>query len=833
MDEGGPRPTHRALPGGIALATLAALAWIAGCGLQLRQPALWAATAYAGLGMAALVAGAAAWRARRSTGRRLARAVVVLSLLAAIAAVAFAATGGRALLRQAEALPPALEDADLVLVGRIASLPRIGLVGARFELEVESATRAGAPVRVPPRVWLGWWRGVDDDALLAGPAAELRAGQRWRLPVRLRQPHGALNPHGFDLELWLWEQGLRASGSVRSRPGAWAERLDDGAGHHLVERLRQDLRDAVFLRIADPAAAGVLAALAVGDQAAIERGDWDVFRATGVAHLMSISGLHVTMFAWLAAAVIGRLWRLSPRLLLWRPAPLAARWGGLALAAAYALLAGWGVPAQRTVAMIAVVVLLRSLGWRWPSGPVLLAAALAVVLLDPWALLQPGFWLSFVAVALLFGSEPAASGFERPSGWRARALAALRGGLRTQAVATVGLAPLTLLFFQQVSLVGFVANLVAIPLVTLLVTPLALAGMLLPPLWQPAAWLVQGLGSFLHALAGWPGAVWFAAAAPAWAVAAGLLGGVLAVLPLPWRLRALALPLLLPLLAPPVAQPPPGQFELIAADIGQGTAVLVRTQRHLLVYDAGPRYSPEADAGGRVLLPLLRALGERRIDHLVLSHRDSDHVGGAATLLRGLPVAQLSSSLEPGHPLREAAPHRTCAAGQSWTWDGVHFRVLHPEPGAIDTAAKPNALSCVLHVQGRTGSALLTGDLEAAQELRLVQRLTQEDPAALRSTLLLVPHHGSRTSSTGALLDAVQPRLAVVQAAYRSRFGHPAPEVLARYERRGIALARSDRCGALRWRSDGTAVCERFAARRYWHHPGEVRGGDRPHEPSR
>ncbi|MBX3635726.1 MAG: DNA internalization-related competence protein ComEC/Rec2 [Rubrivivax sp.] len=826
MGARGPRPHRPAAQDGIALAALLAPAWIAGSALQLQQPALWQSGAYGALAAAALVAAGLALYGLRGASATPARATVTVLLAAAIAALAFAATGSRALLRQADALPPALEDADLVLVGRVASLPRIGLVGARFEFAVESATLAGEAVTVPPRVWLGWWRGVDDDALLGGPAADLRAGQRWRLPVRLRQPHGALNPHGFDLELWLWEQGLRASGSVRSRPGAWAERLDEGAGHHVVERLRQDLRDAVFLRVADPAAAGVLAALAVGDQAAIERGDWDVFRATGVAHLMSISGLHVTMFAWLAAAVIGRLWRLSPRALLWRPAPLAARWGGLVLAAAYALLAGWGVPAQRTVAMIAVVVLLRSLGWRWPSALVLLAAALAVTLLDPWALLQPGFWLSFVAVALLFGSEPVASGFVRAEGWRARAIAALRGGLRTQAIATVGLAPLTLLFFQQVSLVGFVANLVAIPLVTLLVTPLALAGMLLPALWLPAAWLVQGLGTFLQTLAGWPGAVWFAAAAPAWAVASGLLGGVLAVLPLPWRLRALALPLLLPLLAPPVERPAPGQFELLAADVGQGTAVLVRTQRHLLLYDAGPRYSPEADAGGRVLLPLLRALGERHIDHLVLSHRDSDHVGGAATLLQGMRVREISSSLEPGHPLRDAAPHRACAAGQSWTWDGVHFRVLHPDGGETDPRARPNTLSCVLHIQGSQGSALLTGDLEAAQELRLVQR----DPDALRSTLLLVPHHGSRTSSTGALLDAVQPRWAVVQAAHRSRFGHPAPEVLARYAARGITVHRSDRCGALRWRSDGPVVCERIAARRYWHHPGEVRGGDRPRD---
>jgi competence protein ComEC len=456
---------------------------------------------------------------------------------------------------------------------------------------------------------------------------------------------------------------------------------------------------------------------------------------------------------------------------------------------------------------------------------VLLAAGVAVALLDPWALLQPGFWLSFVAVALLFGSEPAAGAVTQPVGWRQRGLAAMRSALRTQAIATVGLAPLTLLFFQQVSLVGFVANLMAIPLVTLLITPLALAGMLLPPLWQPAAWAVQGLGTFLHALAGRPGAVWFAAAAPAWAVAAGLLGGVLAVLPLPWRLRVLALPLLLPLLAPPVQRPPPGQFELIAAVIGQGTAVLVRTQRQLLLYDTGPRYSPEADAGGRVLLPLLRALGETRVDHLVLSHRDADHVGGAATLLQGLPVTRISSSLEDGHPLRAAAPHQPCVAGQDWTIDGVRFHFLHPLAGAAQTRIKPNALSCVLQVQAAQGGriALLAGDIEAAQERQLVQRAG----AALKSDLLLVPHHGSRSSSTDTLLDTVQPRLAVVQAAWRSRFGHPAPEVLARYDMRGIEVFRSDHCGALRWRSDGGPPrCERVAARRYWRHPGATAPGE-------
>jgi competence protein ComEC len=551
-----------------------------------------------------------------------------------------------------------------------------------------------------------------------------------------------------------------------------------------------------------------------------DRDDWDLFRVTGVAHLMSISGLHVTMFAWLFGGIAARLWRLWPRGMLAVPAPMAARWAGLAGAAGYALLAGWGVPAQRTLGMIAVVVLLRSLGLRWPLPLVLLAAALAVVLADPWALLQPGFWLSFVAVGLLVGSEPAqAAGPAAPSvaGRLGRVGQAVRGGLRAQVVATVGLAPLTMLFFQQVSVVGFVANLVAIPLVTLLITPLALLGLLAPPLWGLAGALVQGLTTLLQWLASWPLAVWTAAAAPPWAVAAGLLAGALAVLPLPWRLRAVALPLMLPLLWPAVARPGEGQFELVAADIGQGTAVLVRTSSHLLLYDAGPRYSPEADAAGRVLLPLLRARGEHRVDLLMLSHRDADHVGGAAALLTALPVAALSTSLAADHPLlARGLPHRRCADGQSWDWDGVRFELLHPPAGEHDGGTKPNAVSCVLRVQGRDRSALLTGDIEAAQEAALLQR----HGPRLRADMLLVPHHGSRTSSTPPFVDAVQPSVAVVQAAYRSRFGHPAPAVQARFDERGIAFVRSDACGAWTLPAAGPPRCERESARRYWHHPG-------------
>jgi competence protein ComEC len=786
---------------------VAGLAWIAGCVLQLQMAALWPDAAAWGLAGAALLL----------LGWRQPAAIVVAVLL-----LGFATTHQRAAWRLADALDAGLEGQDLLLTGSVASLPRETPDGVRFTFEVETATRQGKPVRVPQQLSLGWYRGIDEDTLLGGPAEAVMAGQRWQLPARLARPHGFRNPHGFDFELWLFEQGVRASGTVRSRPGAVAAKLEEQAGH-TVQRWRQAWRDAIRARLGDSTAAGVLAALAIGDQAAIERADWELFRATGIAHLMSISGLHVTMFAWLAGGLVAWLWRRHPRAPLVMPAVLAGRWGGLVAAGFYTLLAGAGVPALRTVCMLAVVVMLRQLGLAWPATAVLLAAGVVVSAYDPWALLQPGFWLSFVAVGLLIVSDASRAEVAPAASRRSRAWAAVKLALRTQAVAAVGLAPLSMLFFQQISLVGFFSNLVAVPLVTLLITPLALLGLVLPPLWSVAAVLVQGLSTLLQPLAALPLAQWTAAAAPPWAVACGLLGALLAVLPLPWRLRLCAAPLLLPLLAPPGVRPAEGTFELLAADVGQGSAVLIRTRDHLLLYDTGPTYSRESDAGVRVLLPLLRARGERAIDRLVLSHRDTDHVGGAAALQRALPVRAITSSLDAQHPLLQAGvPHEPCHAGQRWAWDGVAFEVLHPPAADLGRPTlKPNAVSCVVRVAGRNGSALLAGDIEALQETTLVR----EQAAALQSDVLLVPHHGSKTSSTPAFVQAVAPRIAVVQAAHRSRFGHPAPVVVARYEAAGVALVQSSTCGAFAWA--GAAVpqpgdCTRSAQRRYWHHPGAV-----------
>lgn len=765
---------------------------------------MWPAAHYAALVAAALVPGAlgVAFTAPRARPWRW----LLLALAAGL--LGFGSTGWRAEGRWADRLQPALEGRDIVLIGVVGSMPQVGATGTRFRLEVESAVADGRRVQVPARVALGWYHGESDDA--ATTADALQAGQRWRLPARLKQPHGQLNPHGFDTELWLWEQGVRATGYVRAGArGEAPQRLADAVAHPVV-RLRQRLRDALLRQVDDPRAAGVLAALVVGDQAAIEREDWDLYRATGIAHLMSISGLHVTMFAWLAGGALAWAWRRSPGWSVVVPALTAGACGGLLAAAAYALLAGWGVPAQRTVLMLAIGVLWRLAGWQWPWLLVLLLAAVGVTALDPWSLLQPGFWLSFAAVGLLLASEAARAERTARGGWQAPLVALLR----SQAVATLGLAPLSLVFFQQVSVVGFIANLVAIPLVTLLITPLALLGTVVPLLWPLAAALVQVLGTGLAWLAAWPFAVWSVAAGPGWAMASGLAAALLLLLPLPWRVRWLALPMLLPLLLPPVQRPATGRFEVLAADVGQGTAVLVRTRHHLLLYDTGPQYSRDNDAGQRVLLPLLRTRGEHVLHALVLSHRDIDHVGGAGSVMAALPPLQLLSSLEDGHPLRGlGGTQRRCDAGQTWQWDGVQFEVLHPVAGDEARARKPNALSCVLRVADGLGrSVLLAGDIEAEQEAALVQRAGDR----LRSDILLVPHHGSRTSSTPAFLAAVQPAVAVVQAGYRSRYGHPAPDVMARYAAHGIPVVRTDRCGAWMWH-DGASACTRAVRRRYWH----------------
>ncbi|MES2509408.1 MAG: DNA internalization-related competence protein ComEC/Rec2 [Pseudomonadota bacterium] len=816
--------------------------------LQLQQAALWDGWVY-GAVPAAFAGAAALWfflpPGRTAAPGRVWAFLVIFTCIA----TGFGLTGLRALAFQKTALNPALEGRDIAVTGQVLAMPQTGEDGIRFRFAVDSARLDGQNAVLPPQIYLGWYTGfgprpvraatprpVDNDSAEPPEFApdqrlpqNLRAGERWQMTVRLKAPHGNSNPHGFDYELWLWEQGVQATGYVRTGVRDAPPKKTGDSWAHPVERARQTVREAIFARVDNRQLAGVIAALVVGDQAAIERADWDVFRATGVAHLMSISGLHITMFAWVASLVLAWLWRrsvrLTPRLCLWVPAATAGALGGLMLAALYALFSGWGVPAQRTIWMLAAVVLLRQSGRQWPWPMVWLLAMVVVVALDPWALMQAGFWLSFVAVGVLFATGSGdvannAADLEPEKGgraWLTKPAAGLLRAAREQWVVTLALTPLSLLLFNQVSLVGLLANAVAIPWVTLVVTPLAMLGALWAPVWDAAALSVSVLTVFLQWLSGWSWASISVAAAPLWFAIAGVLGGGLLAMRLPWHWRVLGVPLLLPVLLWQPLRPSTGEFDILGADIGQGNAVLVRTASHALVYDTGPKFSRESDAGHRVLVPLLRALGER-LDILMLSHRDIDHIGGAQAVLAMQPQAQLISSIEDGHELQAVRKSTRCVAGQRWAWDGVDFEVLQPAASDYDGANKSNAMSCVLRISNGRKTALLVGDIEAPQELKLVN--DEAAKARLKADFLLIPHHGSKTSSSAAFLDAVQPKFALAQAGYRNRFGHPVASVMQRYEERGVTVVKSPACGAATWRSDQpeTVLCQRNEGLRYWHH---------------
>ena len=841
--------------------TLILLAFVGGVALQLQQARLADWGWYIGVFTVFLVNVSVIWSyiaIKKEVWWFARRCVPALAIFAALA-LGFASTGMRALHFATSSLDAKLEGRDIVATGVVVAMPHKNESGTRFRLKVEAAALDGQPVVLPTLMDLSWYGGVfktedkADNAMaeLIRQDAPLRAGERWQITVRLKAPHGTRNPHGFDFELWSWEQGVQATGYVRATARDIPPHLLGQTWNAPVEQLRQTVRDAIYARLANPRWAGVVAALVVGDQKAIERADWDIYRATGVAHLMSISGLHITMFAWGAALLVGWLWRRSYRLCSAVSAPSAALVCGVVLAGLYALFSGWGLPAQRTVLMLCTVALLRLAGARWPWPLVWILAMAVVCVGDPWALLSAGFWLSFVAVGVLFASgtgsflsENATKNIannDHMTMTSGKFFLKMRFLIHSQAVAlfkeqwviTLALAPLSVLLFGQLSVVGLLANALAIPWVTLVVTPLGMAGVFFAPLWDAAAWSLQALDWLLRVLAAPSWAQLSFAAPPLWLAVLASAGGLLIAIPLPWFVRWLGVPLLLPMFLIAPQRPAMGEFELLAADIGQGNAVLVRTATKSLLYDAGPRFSRESDAGQRTLVPLLRAFDEK-LDTLLISHRDSDHIGGAAAVLQMQPLAKLLSSIENEHELQAIRPAQRCIAGQKWTWDGVDFEILHPQAVDYEVDNKSNAMSCVLRIssQGGKQTALLTGDIEAAQEAGLVERLAltpartepaevpNPRPSKLKADILLVPHHGSKTSSTDAFLDAVQPKLALVQAGYRNRFQHPVPQVLARYSARNIRVIDSPRCGAATWRSSAPAAvaCEREVNRRYWQH---------------
>ncbi len=858
------RPTEahvRQAPSGLGLWlwVLACLGWLLGVAWQWQSvtlaPKAWLLGSMV-LGAAAL--SLALWLEWRHSCRPWRWGLLPLFALAA-ALLAWGSTGWRASEVLAQRWPEGLQGTDVWAVLKLEGLPQplapVSSPGAPPRWRLDATVLRWESVQPEPG-----WRLPEHVTLYADwPAPQSpRAGQRWRMRLRLHAPDGLSNPGVNSGTRASFGRGVRAVGQLR--PGA--DSLQPAGGgdapswQDRIDRWRQGVREAVLQRVPSAREAGVLTGLAVGDQAAIATGDWEVLRRTGVAHAVSISGTHVAMLGSLCAALTRRLWSRSSRLCHWLPAPTAALWVAVLGAAAYALASGGGVPAQRTVWTMALMSALRLLGSAWPWPLVWLSCATLVTAWDPFALMQAGFWLSFVAVAVLMSAgapqlegnllaEPVPSA-DAPSARAKSAASAVQDAWRwlreeamalwrTQRLVSLALMPLSLVCFQQVSLVGVVANLLAVPIFGALITPLALAGTVFPQAWDVAAAATVLAFQGLQWLSDLPMAVWATPSPPLWVAVAAVAASFALALPGPRRWRSLALPFLLPLLFLPepwrvLPRPAPGQFAAIAMDVGQGTSVLVRTAQHSLLFDTGASLPAGGDMGARVVLPVLQALGVRRLDTLLISHQDNDHVGGAQSVVRGVPVDLLRSSLPDDHPLLHrppgnasdgapALPHQPCLAGQAWTWDGVRFEVLHPTQADLlgRQRLSTNALSCVLRVQADGGqSLLLTGDIEAPQEQALLAR---EGTERMRSTVLVAPHHGSRTSSTPAFLAAVQAQEAVIQAGRRNRYGHPSPQVVARYAALGVHVDATPACGAWLWQSDGSwgqGRCWRTQARRLW-----------------
>lgn len=751
--------------------------------------------------------------------------------------------------RADERLADSLAESNVNLVTRVelrvVSLPRRLSGMQSFDADVIRSIPDGVPARIRVSWRSGEWRGPyarDDMPDHSGPS--IVPGQIWRMALILKPPHGSRNPHGFDYEGYMFAHGARAMGTVRGVPVL----LRDEPWHSLTviaERARHIVRERMLPYMQDKRYGAVLLALAIGDQASVRTEDWDVFNRTGITHLVSISGTHVTMIAGLGGLAVVALWRrvrfrgqgLAERI----PAQVAGGLTALVVAWLYCLLAGWGVPAQRTFLMLAVIALSYVLRLSLSPSRLFVLAAFAVVVLDPWAMMSTGFWLSFGAVAVLMSTGAQIGRAARlPTTVGRRWWAGAMAATRLQLMISAALLPALALLFNQISVASPLANAYAIPVVSILVTPLSLLAALCAVL--PGAEFLADLLTYLaHAvlqimmvptnwLADQAVSSISVASAPVGLTMLALLGlgGVCLPRGVPGPILGWAL--LLPALTWVPLRPPYGYWDAVALDVGQAGAVVIKTARHNLLFDTGLRHSATVDSGSRIIWPYFRSVGVSYLDTLVVSHADIDHVGGLRSILDAMKVEQAYSSFNIDPWLKREAgmigiadatirprSMTPCRRGQQWDVDGVRFEVLWPPPGDYSsqrsTSRERNDRSCVLRIQGQHHSLLLTGDISAPQE----QELVRQDLGA--HDVVIAAHHGSNSSSSARFVDAVQADHAVMQAGAWSRYGHPHPATVQRWQNAGASVWRTDHHGAIIMQSRESGVHvqgERQIKKRYW-----------------
>ncbi|MDH3977123.1 MAG: DNA internalization-related competence protein ComEC/Rec2 [Gammaproteobacteria bacterium] len=683
-------------------------------------------------------------------------------------------------------LPAELEGRDVLVSGIVCDVPVRKAGRQRFRLKTEQRNELAA---LPEQIDISWYQ------LLP----EVRAGEHWQLLVRLKRPRSLSNPGTFDSERRALLQGVGARGYVRQ--SRLNERVSSDTGACRLSVWRQSLARALQGVMTDSRVTGLMLALSVGLRDQITDQQWTVLRQTGTTHLMAISGLHVGLLAgwgFLAGRLLGGLIVLCG----WRCQPLSmARFMALMMALVYSALAGFALPTVRAVLMTVAVLLITGQRRIVPASTILAGALYVLMCLQPLAMLAPGFWLSFGAVALLLLVSSSSSS---PSGFNAsikqRLLSRMGQLTRAQVYLSIGLLPFTALFFGQVSLVAPVANILIVPLFSLLLIPLLISGLAALFIWPDGGTLLLTIAStlidqvmrYLGLLSAWR---WSYLRIPSLdSVMLGLSVVMALVLlwpsPLPRR-ASFAVTLVAAGLMYLSGHAEPA-LRVVVMDVGQGLAVLVQTPDYNLLYDTGPK-GRSFDAGRSIVVPVLQAFGVRKLDRIIISHGDADHAGGAASVLAAYPGAELMAS-EPGG--LQSGPFIPCEADVSWQSGAVQFSILHP--AAARRGWSDNDGSCVLRIDSAFGRVLLPGDIEQQVENLLAQskRLQPVD-------LVLAPHHGSRTSSTLPFIRAVKPQYVVFSSGYLNRWGFPHTEVRRRWARSGACLLMTGLQGALVFESSG------------------------------
>ncbi|SFK18809.1 DNA internalization-related competence protein ComEC/Rec2 [Methylophaga sulfidovorans] len=665
--------------------------------------------------------------------------------------------------------------------GLIASIPETFPDHISFEFLPDAPD-------LPSKIKLSWY---------FPPEHYPKAGERWQLTVKLKPPFGMMNPGGFDYEKWLFSQDIGATGYIKK--AADNQRLAKST-YWQINDWRFQLQQQIQSLIPAASQLPLILGLAIGQRDDISPSQWQILRQTGTSHLMAISGLHIGLAAGLGFYLISWLWRYSPFNTFHIPAHRIGAVAGLVVAIFYACLAGLSIPTQRALIMVSLAMLALFLKRQVYPSHILSLACIMVLLLNPFALLSAGFWLSFAAVAIILMC------------FTQRFPAIRLAWLKIHFVMALGLIPLLVFFFTDVSVISPIANLIAIPLVSILVVPLIILAMIVLPissslaaiLLYAADFLLDILWHILSFLSDVPFASWNTPIYP-WPLLFMLILAILLILlPRGYPGKYLALVFLMPLLFYKTERPDSGDFYLSVLDVGQGLASVIETKHHTLIFDTGPQFSDSFNTGEAVVIPFLRYRAINQIDTLLISHGDNDHIGGLHGVINNTEVNQIMSS----QTIRDVDT-LLCSAGQHWQWDGVEFAVLQPFP---EQSGSENERSCVLRIQGKNQSALLPGDIEKQSEQKLVQQYGDE----LKSDILLVPHHGSRTSSSMPFVHAVSPRYAIFSVGFRNRYGFPVKDIVQRYKVVGSEILRTDWNGAILFRNGDAPVLWRQHEEHLW-----------------